>query len=175
MEQDVNGCSTCPRGQEHYEEYYSSVAKKKLVQYDYRHTDDALFSTVASTLEICRSKKDEWLSRRGNFCMDQKRVGDSFFLLPKNEYVLGRPFSRISIIQADSDQYDTPWGFVRLYCTQYPDIFQLQIRALQSLKEGNKPRPIIASVSLTRDELKSLYEYAMNEEARSHETVDHYS
>lgn len=29
------------------------------IQYDYRHTNGKLFSTVAKTLEICHQKRDE--------------------------------------------------------------------------------------------------------------------
>lgn len=30
-------------------------------QYDYRHTDNELFSTVAKTLDECRKQRDGWL------------------------------------------------------------------------------------------------------------------
>lgn len=30
-------------------------------QYDYRHTNNNLFSTLAKTLEECRRQRDEWL------------------------------------------------------------------------------------------------------------------
>lgn len=33
-------------------------------QYDYRHTDGELFSTVAKTLEECRKRRDEWLNKK---------------------------------------------------------------------------------------------------------------
>ena len=37
-------------------------------QYDYRHTDGELFSTVAKTLDECRRRRDEWIEKkeRGN-------------------------------------------------------------------------------------------------------------
>ena len=37
-------------------------------QYDYRHTDSELFSTVAKTLDECRRRCDEWVAKkeRGN-------------------------------------------------------------------------------------------------------------
>lgn len=50
----------CLPGQEQYEEFYSPVAKKNLVQYDYRHTSGELFSCVAFTLEKCRLERDNW-------------------------------------------------------------------------------------------------------------------
>lgn len=33
-------------------------------QYDYRHTDDELFSTVAKTLDECRRRRDEWVAKK---------------------------------------------------------------------------------------------------------------
>ena len=33
-------------------------------QYDYRHTDGELFSTVAKTLDECRRRRDEWLAKK---------------------------------------------------------------------------------------------------------------
>ena len=60
MKTDINGCSTCPAGSEHYETYLRHKSQQ-LIQYDYRHTDGKLFSTVSSTLEKCREKKNEWI------------------------------------------------------------------------------------------------------------------
>lgn len=75
MKTDINGCSTCPIGSEQYEHYHSALncikrgtknncncIKGTKVQYDYRHTNGKLFSTIANTLEICRKKRDKWLS-----------------------------------------------------------------------------------------------------------------
>ena len=33
-------------------------------QYDYRHTDGELFSTVAKTLDECRRRRDEWIAKK---------------------------------------------------------------------------------------------------------------
>lgn len=62
MKTDKNGVSTTKR--EQYEEYYSHILKRRLVQYDYRDTDGELFSCVADTLEEAREKRDEWLASR---------------------------------------------------------------------------------------------------------------
>lgn len=37
-------------------------------QYDYRHMDGELFSTLAKTLDECRRRRDEWITKkeRGN-------------------------------------------------------------------------------------------------------------
>lgn len=66
MKSDVNGCSTCPIGQEQYEYFNTTVGRKRkrMVQYDYRHTDGELFSTVANTLDKARKERDEWLERK---------------------------------------------------------------------------------------------------------------
>ena len=66
MKSDINGCSTCPIGQEQYEEYTQKLGQKvyNLVQYDYRHTDGELFSTVAPSLEEARKRKDNWLKKK---------------------------------------------------------------------------------------------------------------
>ena len=48
-------------GEEQYEEYYSDVLHKTLVQYDYRDDRGALFTAVGKTVEQCRSAKDKWL------------------------------------------------------------------------------------------------------------------
>ena len=66
MKSDVNGCSTCPIGQEQYEYFSTNVGRKRkrMVQYDYRHTDGELFSTVANTLDKARKERDEWLERK---------------------------------------------------------------------------------------------------------------
>ncbi len=65
MKTDVKGCSTCPPGQERYEEFYSSIARGKRVQYDYRTPDGKLFSTVAKSIETARARRDLWLKEQG--------------------------------------------------------------------------------------------------------------
>lgn len=51
-------------GQEQYEEFPSWHARETNIQYDYRHTDGELFSTVARTLEECRERRDSWLAKK---------------------------------------------------------------------------------------------------------------
>lgn len=59
-----NGISVCPAGEERYV-YFNLTPrprrKSRYCQYDYRHTNGQLFSTVAPTLEKCREKRDLWL------------------------------------------------------------------------------------------------------------------
>jgi hypothetical protein len=59
MKTDIQGCSTCPVGQENYETFKSG--RINMVQYDYRHTDGILFSTVALNITVARIRRDEWL------------------------------------------------------------------------------------------------------------------
>jgi len=62
MKTDANGCSTCPTGEEQYEEF--SMGGKTYVQYDYRDVDGKLFSCVAKTIEAARAKRDRSLKGR---------------------------------------------------------------------------------------------------------------
>lgn len=66
MKTDINGCSTCQAGSERYDEYAQKLGHKiyHLVQYDYRHTDGELFSTVAPSLEEARKRRDKWLEKK---------------------------------------------------------------------------------------------------------------
>lgn len=65
----TNGVSTTTTaGTEQYETFYSAHRGKKIsrVMYDYRHTDNELFSCVAPTLKECRQRRDEWLNKKIN-------------------------------------------------------------------------------------------------------------
>ena len=60
-----NGCSVCKAGEENYTTFRPAYQKNTLFyQYDYRHTNGELFSTVAPTLAQCREKRDKWLNDR---------------------------------------------------------------------------------------------------------------
>ena len=66
-EMNVNGVSVCPVGEDRHEYFTLSLSprrKKRLCQYDCRHTDGELFSCVAPTLEACQTKRNEWLQRK---------------------------------------------------------------------------------------------------------------
>jgi hypothetical protein len=60
-----NGVSiTQTPGEEKYIECCLGAFRGQIyIQYDYRHTNGKLFSTVAKTLEICRQRRDEWLKK----------------------------------------------------------------------------------------------------------------
>lgn len=60
-----NGISVCPTGEEKYTTFIAGAFRGTIYyQYDYRHTDNELFSTVAPTLEKCREKRDNWLKAK---------------------------------------------------------------------------------------------------------------
>ena len=50
--------------------------RRELIQYDYRHTDGELFSTVAIDLKDARVKRDRWLDKKlARQNEDRKRTG----------------------------------------------------------------------------------------------------
>ena len=60
-----NGCSVCEQGKENYTTFIAGAFRgTEYYQYDYRHKDGELFSTVGESLEQCRKKRDEWLSKK---------------------------------------------------------------------------------------------------------------
>lgn len=61
-----NGASiTQTPGEEKFVTYRPSALKgQTFYQYDYRHTDMELFSTVAKTLDECRRRRDEWIAKK---------------------------------------------------------------------------------------------------------------
>lgn len=76
-----NGCSVCQEGKENYTTFsFSHRPKQLFFQYDYRHTDGELFSTVAPTLEECRTRRNEWLKKKSKdkfiLFLGFKRLGE---------------------------------------------------------------------------------------------------
>lgn len=60
-----NGCSVCEQGKENYTTFqFSHRPQQTFYQYDYRHTDGELFSTVAPTLEECRTRRNKWIAEK---------------------------------------------------------------------------------------------------------------
>jgi hypothetical protein len=63
----VNGVTTTTNpGQEQYEFFQRKVGGKwkEYCSYDYRYTDEMLFTCVKPTLEACRAMRDIWLQAR---------------------------------------------------------------------------------------------------------------
>jgi len=62
---NVRGCSTCPPGEERFEEFFSAVLQGNRVHYDYRTPGGRLYSTIAKSLEAARASRDRWLEEHG--------------------------------------------------------------------------------------------------------------
>lgn len=59
-----NGVTTTKaNGTENYE-FFPVKRRGKFCQYDYRHTNGKLFSTVKKTLEACREARDKWIEKQ---------------------------------------------------------------------------------------------------------------
>jgi len=59
------GCSVCKSGEENYTTFRPEHRPNTVFyQYDYRRKNGELFSTVASTLEQCREKRDRWIQEK---------------------------------------------------------------------------------------------------------------
>lgn len=85
-----NGCSVCEQGQENYTTFrLAHRPRQTYYQYDYRHTDGELFSTVAPTLEECRERRDEWLNKRSKMYklfVGLKKLGEFDTILQAKQY-----------------------------------------------------------------------------------------
>ena len=57
----MTSVSTCKPGEEKYEEFWSDVLKKYMVQYEYRSFEGKLFTCVAPNLDIARHRCYKWL------------------------------------------------------------------------------------------------------------------
>jgi len=61
-------------GEHQYEKYFSTNYKDYLIQYDYRHTNGELFSTVKRTLKECEAVKDKWVARQEQLGQEQQVI-----------------------------------------------------------------------------------------------------
>lgn len=62
---NVNGCSVCEAGKEKCVKCVLGAFLGTIYfQYDYRHKDGELFSTLQETLEQCREKRDKWIQEK---------------------------------------------------------------------------------------------------------------
>ena len=59
MKTEVKGASTCPAGEENYEEF--RLRGMVRIQYDYRTPDGKLFSCVTANLKAARRQRNAWL------------------------------------------------------------------------------------------------------------------
>lgn len=75
-----NGNSVCGQGEENYISFYLTHRREQtFYQYDYRYMDGDLFSTVASTLDECRRRRDLWLGNKNKkykLFIGLKKIGE---------------------------------------------------------------------------------------------------
>jgi hypothetical protein len=67
MAMTENGISTTTQlGSEKHEYFIARFGRqtKRMCQYDYRHVNGELFSTVKPTLDECRTARDKWLENQ---------------------------------------------------------------------------------------------------------------
>lgn len=84
MKTDENGCSTCPKGEEQWEEIRLPQNRRiKGVQYDYRDGNGDLFSTVAINLAVARNRRNEWLTKKSQQT-EKKNTGEWFYPIQEN-------------------------------------------------------------------------------------------
>jgi hypothetical protein len=60
-----NGCSVCGNGEEKYTRCVLGAFRGSFYyQYDYRHKDGELYSTLKETLDECRAGRDKWVQAK---------------------------------------------------------------------------------------------------------------
>lgn len=86
-----NGCSVCEQGKENYTTFRPAHRPKQTYyQYDYRHTDGELFSTVAPSLDECRKRRNEWIREKSKnkfvLFVGFQRLGEFDTILEAKQY-----------------------------------------------------------------------------------------
>lgn len=108
-------CSVCEAGQENYTTFgFAHRPKQKFFQYDYRHTDGELFSTVASTLEQCRSRRDEWLRKKDEkyvLFIGFKKLGEFDTILEAKKYADNSGLSGVFNLLGKDNYRDSWYAF----------------------------------------------------------------
>lgn len=85
-----NGSSVCAPGKENYTTFHpANCPNQTFYQYDYRHSDGELFSTIAPNLEECRSHRDKWLEKRSKMYrlfIGFRKLGEFNSILEAKQY-----------------------------------------------------------------------------------------
>lgn len=106
-----NGCSVCEQGKENYTTFRPVHRPRQIYyQYDYRHTDGELFSTVAISLEECRERRDEWLNKRSKMYklfVGLKKLGEFDTILEAKHYANETKIS--GVFNLLGDNYSDSW------------------------------------------------------------------
>ena len=89
----------------------------------------------------------------------------------KHEIHLSKPYATIQETKILGDDHND--DMVRVYCELFPDVFKFQIRTYKPIGEygTGKSRNMIATVSLTRDEVAEILDQ-MNHYASNGEFID---
>jgi hypothetical protein len=127
----VNGVSVCAVGQENYEPFEGKPGAR-FYQYDYRHTDGVLYSTVAPTLEKCREERDKWL--KTHLLRNSKRQEirqNGFTVIWSNDGIsMGITFGNLTGINiTDPDEY-------RAYVLSRMEIAALNYGEIELIADG---------------------------------------
>ena len=89
----ANGISTTiESGSEQYEGFYAGHGskRKKMIAYDYRHTNGNLFACVKRTLAECRDAKCEWLKGQGTYYLNGEEETLNYILESTNAQEVAR-------------------------------------------------------------------------------------
>lgn len=82
MKTDNRGCSTCAPGAEQYETFSTRVSGgkyKRMVQYEYRTPAGRLFTCIATDLQTCRQRRDNWMrANRVNHNIETDALGNCY-------------------------------------------------------------------------------------------------
>lgn len=110
-----DGCSVCEAGKENYTTFRPAHRPNQIFyQYDYRHTDGELFSTVAPTLEQCRSRRDEWLTQKAKkyvLFVGFKRLGEFDTILKAKKYADNSGYTGVFNLLGKDNYRDSWYAF----------------------------------------------------------------
>ena len=106
-----SGCSVCEQGTENYTTFHPAHRPNQtFYQYDYRHTDGELFSTVAPTLADCRSRRDKRLAKRGKMYklfIGFRKLGEFDSILEAKQFADNSNFSGVFTLLGNN--YSDKW------------------------------------------------------------------
>lgn len=108
---DDNGRSTREQGNENYTTFRPAHRPNQpFYQYDYRHSNGELFSTVAPTLEECRSRCDKWLVKRNEMYklfIGFRKLGEFDSILETKQFADNSNFSGVFTLLGNN--YSDKW------------------------------------------------------------------
>ncbi|QGY46377.1 DUF3873 domain-containing protein [Maribellus comscasis] len=106
-----SGCSVCEQGTENYTTLHPAHRPNQtFYQYDYRHSDGELFSTMAPTLEECRSRRDKWLAKRNEMYklfIGFRKLGEFDSILEAKQFADNSNFSGVFTLLGNN--YSDKW------------------------------------------------------------------